>query len=470
MKSHPRSALLALLLAASALALDFPLLKPPREMFRRHREQFLGRLAPNAVAILHAAPERVFSNDVNYVYRQDSSFYYLTGVEEPGAIALFRANAPDGKRYVLFLRPRDARREAYEGPFLTAEGATAEYAADAAFSLSEFEGNLLRVEAPGRPPAGYLAGVDTLYLSGGGDEDWAEKFRSRLDRLRAADSGPMTTIDPREILHELRLVKDGDEIALIKRAAEITARGHVLAMKAAAPGAYEFEVQQALDSYCLGNGARRMAYPSIVGSGPDSIFLHWEKNDRQMREGEVVVNDSGAEYASYASDVTRTYPVSGRFSAEQKRVYEAVLAAQKGTMAIVKPGVLHEEIEKLSARLQTEGLVRLGLLSGDVEKLVSESAYRKFTVHGISHWVGLDVHDVGRYRVGGSSRKLVPGMVLTIEPGIYIPANTAGVDPKWWNIGVRIEDTVLVTPTGYDCLSCAAPKEVEDVEKAVQKK
>ena len=468
-----KSVLLALLLAASALALELPLLKPPREMFRRHREQLLGKLAPNSVAVFHAAPERVFSNDVNYVYRQDSSFYYLTGVEEPGAIAVLRANAPDGKRYVLFLRPRDARREAYEGPSLTTEAATAEYGADAAFSLLEFEENLLRVEAPGRPLAGYLAGADTLYLSGGGDEEWAEKFRTRVERLRAADPGPlgpMATIDPREILHELRLVKDGDEIALMKRAAEISARGHVLAMKAAAPGAYEFEVQQALDSYCLANGARRMAYPSIVGSGPDSIFLHWEKNDRQMREGEVVVNDSGAEYGSYASDVTRTYPVSGRFSAEQKRVYEVVLAAQKGAMAMVKPGVTHEEIEKTSARLQTEGLVRLGLLSGDVEKLVAEGAHRKFTVHGISHWVGLDVHDVGRYRVGGSSRKLVPGMVLTIEPGIYIPANTAGVDRKWWNIGVRIEDTVLVTPTGYDCLSCAAPKEAEDVEKAVQRR
>ena len=239
---------------------------------------------------------------------------------------------------------------------------------------------------------------------------------------------------------------------------------------AAGSGRYEFEVQAALDGYCLANGAHRMAYPSIVGSGPNSVILHWDKSNRQMKDGEVLLNDSGAEYAGYAADVTRTYPVSGRFSTEQKAVYEVILAAQKGTMAIVKPGVTHEEIERTSARLQTEGLVKLGLLSGDVEKLVADNAHRRFTLHGISHWVGLDVHDAGAYRVATASRKLEPGMVLTIEPGIYIPANMSGVDPKWWNIGVRIEDTVLVTATGFDCLSCAAPKEIADVEKAVQKK
>jgi Xaa-Pro aminopeptidase len=462
--------LLLLLAAPSVSALDFPLLKPPPEMFRRHREQFLAKLAGNAVAILRAAPERVFSSDVNYPYRQDSNFYYLTGLEEPGAIAVLRPNAPDGKRYILFVQARDARREVYGGARPGPQGVLSEFGADAAFPVSEFEASLLRTDPATRGLSGLLAGADTLYICDGGDRGWADGLRSLLDRLRTGDMGPTTTVDAREILHELRLVKDSDEIALLRRAAELTAKGHVLAMRAAAPGKYEFEVQQALDSYCLSNGARRMAYPSIVGSGPNSLFLHWERNDRQMKEGEVLLNDSGAEYALYASDVTRTYPVSGRFSAEQKAVYEVVLAAQKGTMATVKPGVTHDEIERTSARLQTEGLVRLKLLAGDVDKLVADGSYRRFTVHVISHWVGLDVHDVGRERVGGASRKLEPGMVLTIEPGIYIPANTPGVDPKWWNIGIRVEDTLLVTPTGYDCLSCAAPKEIADVERAMQRK
>jgi Xaa-Pro aminopeptidase len=458
--------------AAAAFPLDYPLRKPSPEMFRRHREQFLARLPPNSIAIFHTAPERLFSNDTNYTYRQDSNFYYLTGIEEPGTIALFRPSPPDGKRYILYVRSHDARRETFQGPRLTAEVATKEKGADAAFPVSELEGSLSRADAanPTRPPSGYLVGAEAIYLSDGGDSEWGEKLRAQLERLRASDVAPSTTVDARGIVREMRLIKDADEIALLRHASEMSAKAHALAMRAAAPGRYEFEVQAVLDGYCLANGAHRMAYPSIVGSGPNSIFLHWEKNDRQMKDGEVVLNDSGAEYAGYAADVTRTYPVSGRFSPEQKAIYEVILAAQKGTMAIVKPGVTHEEIEKTSARLQTEGLVQLGLLSGDVEKLVADNAHRRFTLHGISHWVGLDVHDAGAYRVGTASRQLLPGMVLTIEPGIYIPANMSGVDPKWWNIGVRIEDTVLVTPTGFDCLSCAAPKEIAEVEKAVQKK
>ncbi len=254
----------------------------------------------------------------------------------------------------------------------------------------------------------------------------------------------------------------------MKRAAEVSARGHVLAMKAAAPGKWEFEVQQALDGYCFANGARRMAYPSIAGSGPNSCYLHWDKSNRQMKEGEVLLNDSGAEYGLYATDITRTYPVSGRFSAEQRAIYEIVLDAQKRAMALVKPGLSHGEIEKTCARIQTEGLVKLGLLSGDVEGLLRSNGHRRFTVHGVSHWVGLDVHDAGRYAVKGQPRPLEPGMVFTIEPGIYIPSNAPGVDPKWWNIGMRIEDTVLVTLDGYECLSCAAPREIAEVEKTVQ--
>jgi Xaa-Pro aminopeptidase len=455
-----------LLLAAGAAAVDFPPISPSPDMFREHREKFMARMAPNSIAVFRSAPRRTMSNDVEYTYRQDSNFYYLTGFTYPDSVAVLRPNAPDGKRFLLFVRPRDRRREAYDGPRLDPAEAMARHGADAGFGVAEFFDKLVRYDAASRTFSGYLASVERIYLSDAGDTAWSEKFREAIESMRARDTGPATVEDARRLVHELRVVKDRDEIALIRRATEISSRGHILAMKAAAPGRYEFEVQQALDGYCYANGARRMAYPSIVGSGPNSIFLHWEKNDRQIRDGDVILNDSGAEYGYYATDITRTYPSSGKFSPEQRAIYEVVLAAQKDAIAKVKPGVPHEEVGKASARAQTAGLVKLGLLSGDVDKLVRENGHRRFTVHGISHGVGLDVHDSGRY----GARGMEPGMVFTVEPGIYIPAGSEGVNPKWWNIGVRIEDVILVTATGYECLSCSVPREIEDVEKTVREK
>jgi Xaa-Pro aminopeptidase len=452
--------------AATAVAVDFPRLSAPPAMFRAHREKFLSRLPPRSIAILRSAPARIYSNDTEYVYRQDSDLHYLTGLDEPDTTVVFRPDAPDGKRYILFVRGHDLRREAYEGTRPGPEGAVSDYGADAAFASVEFPSALAHYDPATRSYLGYVEGVETIYLADGGDAVWAEKLRDQLAMMRSRDQGPPVTVDARELLHEMRLVKDSDEITLLRRAAELSARGHVLAMKAAAPGKWEFEVQQALEGFCFGNGAR-MAYPSIVGSGPNSVFLHWNKNNRQMNSGEVVLNDSGAEYAYYASDVTRTYPVDGRFSPEQRAIYEIVLAAQKEAIGIIRPGVRQEEVESRSARVQVEGLLRLGLLSGEIDRVLKDNTYKKLTVHNVSHWVGLDVHDAGKYRVNGASRALEPGMVLTVEPGIYIPARASGVDPKWWNIGVRVEDTVLVTKDGSECLSCAAPREVADVEKTV---
>jgi Xaa-Pro aminopeptidase len=456
--------------AAAAPALDFPPLTAPREMFKAHREKFLAKLPPGAVAILRSSPMLFMSQDTDYTYRPDSDFYWLTGIDEPDVVAVLRANPSDGKRYVLFLRPRNPVVEGYTGARFGPQEAPAQYGADAAFTIDEFLGGLSTVQRRASQLSGYLALAESLYLSDAGDTKWAERVRESLGAIRNDGFGPATVVDAREIIHELRLVKDKDEIALMRRAADISAKAHVRAMAAAAPGKYEFEVQNALDSYCYANGVRRMAYPSIAASGPNSVYLHWDKNDRLIRDGDVVLNDSGAEYGYYATDVTRTYPASGRFTADQRAIYEAVLAAQKAVIAMVKPGVSVDEIEAASVRMQTQGLVKLGLLSGDVEKLLAEHAYHRFTKHGISHWVGMDVHDPSRNRVGGQSRVLAAGMVLTVEPGIYVAANMPGVDPRWWNIGVRIEDTILVTDKGADCLSCAAPKEVADVEKAVGKK
>lgn len=457
-----------LVVVPAALArIDFPPIDPPASMFRAHRERFLSKLPDGAIAVVHAAPTRRMSNDVDYPYRQDSNFWYLTGIEEPGAVAILRRNPSDGKRFVLFVRPRSPRTESYEGPRPGPDEARAAYGADAAHSSEEFLDRMARYDPDGRVFSGYLAEIEKVYLSDGGDREWAQTLRDRIESMRARETGPSTIVDAREVLHELRLVKDADELALIRRATEISGRGHVLAMKAAGPGRYEFEVQQALDGYAYANGARRMAYPSVVASGPNSVYLHWERNDRRMEAGDVVLNDSGAEYAYYATDVTRTYPASGRFSAEQRQIYDVVLAAQKAAIAEVRPGARYDAIGRAAARVQTEGLVKLGLLEGAVSELLKTNAHRRLTKHGVSHWVGLDVHDAGRYVVDGVSRTLAPGMVLTVEPGIYVPADAPGIDRRWWNIGVRIEDVVVVTEKGHECLSCSVPREAADVEATV---
>ena len=427
-------------------------------MFRAHRDKFLAKLPPSSIAILRAAPLRMMSNDTEYLYRQDSDLWYLTGIEDPDAIAVLRPNAADGKKYIVFVKPHDPRLESYEGPKVGPAEAVSAFGADAAFSIEEFGERLSRFDDP--------LEAEKVYVSDGGDAAWAETVRKRIAAFKSRDGVASPVQDAREVIHEMRVIKDADEIALIRRATEISGRGHVLAMKAAAPGRYEFEVQAALDGYSAANGVRRMAYPSIAASGPNSVFLHWDRNDRRIQDGDVILNDSGAEYGYYATDVTRTYPANGRFTPDQRAIYDVVLAAQKAAMAQIRPGVPFDRPGMAAARVQTEGLVKLGLLSGDVEKLLQESGYRVFTKHGISHWVGLDVHDAGRYNVGAASRPLEPGMVFTVEPGIYVGADSA-VDKKWWNIGIRIEDMVLVTETGYECLSCFVPREPGEVEKTV---
>ena len=466
-----RSSILGLLLfsaAVAALPLDAPL-KPDPAAFAARRQKFMAMLPPKSIAILRSAPTRVMTNDVNYPYRPDNDFYYLTGILEDDVTAVLRPDAADGKKYVLFLRPRDLRREAWAGVRVGPDEAVAAYGADAAFALKDFETKMADFDRTTYKMSGYLIGPEKLYLSDGHDIAWTTEFDKNYQQMRSHDEGPAAIVDARGLIHEMRLIKDAEDLRFLRKAAEVSAQGHVKAMQAAAPDKWEFEVQAALDGWCYANGVRRMAYPSIDGSGPNTCILHYEDSSRQAKDGELFLNDSGAEYGMYATDITRTYPVNGHFSPEQKAIYEIVLDAQKKAMAIVKPGIPHDEIEKTAALAQAEGLVRLGLLQGDPATLVKGMGHRKLTLHGVSHWVGLDVHDQCPYRgADGKSRLLEPGMVFTIEPGIYIPANTQGVNPKWWNIGVRIEDTVLVTKDGSDCLSCAAPRDVADVEKTVQ--
>ena len=454
----------AVVLARLALpsAPEAPAVSPA--FFAAHREKFFGKLPAGAIAIFHAAPEpRGVSSDP---YRQDSDFWYLTGLEEPGAVAVFWQTGPGERRYVLFVRPRDFAAEQWTGWRAGLDGAKKDFGAGEAYPLSEFWERLPKL----------LLAAQSLYYEGGGDEEFGRKLLEAWNAGNANAVSPRPAADAAPILGVLRLVKDEVEQALLREASRLAADAHTAAMREIAPGRHEYDLKAAMVGKCLAGGAARMAYPPIVAAGRNSVILHHERDDKRLEEGEIVVNDTGCEYRMYAADVTRSYPVSGRFSKEQKQIYEIVLAAQKAGFAAVRRGVAFHEVHDATVRVVVDGLFQLGILSGDRDEILRSRAYQKFYPHGSSHWIGLDVHDAGSYgyppgvgrleRYGKAQTILEPGMALTVEPGIYIPEGSTQ-DPKWWNIGVRIEDTVLVTPDGMDCLSCAAPREVSQVERTI---
>jgi Xaa-Pro aminopeptidase len=459
-----------LLLAALAVPAHGAESVPPSlgpELFAAHRAAFLAKVPAGAVAILRGAPEG--SGEVDALYREGSDFWYLTGLTEPDAVAVLAPGAPEGSRFLLFVHPRDFAQEQWTGWRTGTEGATKDFHADAAFPLDDFWKKLPALEKGSR----------MLIFSAGGDsafrdkllEGWRSGDAQSAELRPAADAGPL--------LHQLRLVKDATEQALLKRAAELSAAGHVAAMKETRPGQYEYALRAALEATCTRGGAARTAYPSIVGSGPNSVILHYERDDRRMNAGEMIVNDSACEYEMYAADVTRSYPVSGKFSPEQRAIYDLVLRAQKAGFAKVRPGAAFHEVHDATVDVIVDGLLELGILHGDRAQVMKNRSYTAFYPHGSSHWLGMNVHDAGSYgfsdpdaprleRYSLAQARLEPGMAFTVEPGIYIRDHSDGVDPKWWNIGVRIEDDVLVTPAGMECLSCGAPREIADVEKAIR--
>lgn len=440
--------------------------EPKADFFAAHREKLLSRLPAGSVAVLHAAAEP--DVEVDHLYRQDSDFWYLTGLSEPDAVAVLRPGAADGKRFILFVAPRDFAREQWTGWRAGVEGATKSYGADAAFPIDDLWKKLPEL----------WRGAAGLYHGDGRDRTFRDKLLAAwaAGDAQATAARPAAGIGP--VLDAMRLVKDAQEIDLMRRAARLSAEAHRLAMREARPGRYEYEVKAAFVSHCLAGGAARTAYPAIVGSGPNSVILHYERDDRKMSAGEMIVNDSACEFSMYAADVTRSYPVSGRFTADQKAIYDIVLAAQKAGIAKGKPGAAFHEVYDATVEVVVDGLLRLGILTGDRAEILRTRSYKKFYPHGSSHWLGLNVHDVGSYhlaetedrfeRYATAATKLEPGMVLTVEPGIYIPADAQGVDRRWDNIGVRIEDDVLVTPDGNECLSCFAPREIVDVERAMR--
>ncbi|HSP93870.1 MAG TPA: aminopeptidase P N-terminal domain-containing protein [Thermoanaerobaculia bacterium] len=454
----------AILFALLVPALTEPPVPTPA-FFESHREKLLAGLPEGAIAVFRAPAESAADTRAE-TYRQDSDFWYLTGFEEPDAVAVFLPGTAKEGRYILFVRPRDFAAEQWTGWRAGVEGAKKDYRAAQAHPVAEFWDRFPNLSAA----------AQSIYYGAGGDREFQRRL---IDTWNAANANAVSarpTAEAAPIVNALRLVKDAVEQDLLREASRASADAHRAAMAQAAPGRHEYDLKAAMVGVCLSRGAARLAYPSIVGSGRNSVILHYERDDKKLEEGEIIVNDTGCEYSMYAADVTRSYPVSGRFSPEQRKIYEIVLAAQKAGFARVRPGTPFKEVFSATVEVVVDGLLGLGILSGNREEIIRTRGYSKFYPHGSSHWIGLNVHDVGSYglpaavpradRYTRAEIRLVPGMALTVEPGIYIPERSTP-DPKWWNIGVRIEDTVLVTPAGMECLSCGAPREIADVEKTI---
>ncbi|WP_437270227.1 Xaa-Pro aminopeptidase [Stutzerimonas balearica] len=429
----------------------------PKSEYARRRKTLMEQMGPDSIAILPAAPMYIRNRDVEHVYRQDSDFQYLSGFPEPEAVIALIPGREHGE-YVLFCRERDPERELWDGLRAGQDGAVRDYGADDAFPIGDIDDIL----------PGLIEGRERVYYAIGSNEsfdhrlmEWIKTIRSKA-RQGAQPPSEFVALD--HLLHDLRLYKSAAEVKVMQAAAEISARAHVRAMQAARPGLFEYHLEAELDYEFRKGGAKMPAYGSIVASGRNACILHYRENDQPLKDGDLVLIDAGCEIDCYASDITRTFPVNGRFSAEQKAIYELVLAANEEAFKHIAPGRHWNEAHEATVRVITAGLVELGLLQGEVDALIASEAYKPFYMHRAGHWLGMDVHDVGDYKVGGVWRELEPGMCMTVEPGIYIAADNQNVERSWRGIGVRIEDDVVVTKTGCQVLTGGVPKRVEEIE------
>jgi Xaa-Pro aminopeptidase len=419
-------------------------------------------MGPGAVAILIGGRLITRSADSQFPFRQDSDFWYLTGFDHPNAIAVLRTDG--GPEYTLFVEPRDPDAETWTGYRPGVEGARRDHGADEAWPNQEFLTRLPDLLAAAKRVY-HMLGRDATIDAKIVESCESMRLRSRLGRVP-----PEALVDPRAIVHEMRLHKEPAELDLMRRAAAISREAHCEAARLAQPGAFEYELEAALEYAFRRRGARGPAYTSIVGGGANATVLHYVRNDQKLRAGELVLIAAGCELSGYASDVTRTYPVGGRFGGAARDVYEVVLAAQTAALASCRPGVTLPEVHATAVRGLTEGLVELGILSGSVDELVANDAYRRFYMHQTSHWLGLDVHDVGTYQPDGAARRLEPGMVFTVEPGLYFAPSQQGVASHFLGIGVRIEDDVVCTAEGCEVLTAAIPKAAQELEALVSER
>jgi Xaa-Pro aminopeptidase len=424
--------------------------------FARRRKQLMRMMGPDAIAILPTSPEQPRNRDVDFPFRPDSDFYYLTGFTEPEAVMVLAPGREHGE-YLLFCRDRDPKMETWHGRRTGPEGAVENFAADDAFPIQDINEIL----------PGLLESRERVFYTMGSAPEFDKQLIGWVNRIRrqsrAGKHAPDEFISLEHFVHDMRLYKSRAEIKVMRQAANIAARAHKRAMRLCEPGMMEYELEaEFLHEFRKAGG--EPAYPSIVGSGENACILHYTENDAELKDGDILLIDAGTEHEYYASDVTRSFPVNGRFSKAQRAVYQLVLDAQLAAIEEVYPGNTWNAPHDAAVKVITRGLVKLGLLKGRTPTLIKEQAYHRFYMHRTGHWLGMDVHDVGDYKVGEEWRVLEPGMVLTVEPGLYIPAGSRGVARKWWNIGIRIEDDVLVTRDGYDVLSKNAPKEIDEIE------
>lgn len=427
--------------------------------FQLRRQRLLAQLQPNSVCVIPAALELTRSRDTEFPFRQDSDFYYLCGFPEPQAWLLL-TNHPryGGQHTALVCRDKNPTAEIWHGRRIGAQAARSAFGLDAAFELDQLDEVL----------AEYLDEQQHLYFAQGHNDEADHQVFAILAQLRAAPkqskSPPTSLIDVRPLVHEMRLFKSDYELELMGRAAEISVAAHKRAMTVAKPGCYEYQLEAELQHQFAMQGARYPAYSTIVGSGDNACILHYTENSDEITDGDLVLIDAGCEYAGYAADITRTFPVNGRFTEPQRQLYQLVLDAQLAAMTLLKPGNTLKQATDLCIQVLTEGLLELGLLQGELNQNIEDKSWHQFFMHGLGHWLGLDVHDVGMYKIDQQDRPLAPGMVLTVEPGLYIAAD-AKVEQKWRGIGIRIEDNIVITAQGHINLTAAMPKSVADIEQ-----
>jgi Xaa-Pro aminopeptidase len=438
-------------------------MKPTDKALREcaaRRARLMKRMGAGSVAILPGAQEVVRSRDTHFRFRQDSDFRYLTGFLEPESIAVLVPGRKGGA-FVLFVRERNPERETWDGRRAGPEGAVRDYGADEAFPIGEFAQRLPQL----------LGGRSRVFYNLGEHPELDPQITASVRQIREVSrrgaAAPTEFVALEGTLHEMRLHKTPAEIAVMRRAAEISAEAHCRAMRASRPGRYEWQIAAEIHAH-FGQHDMEPGYGTIVGGGENACILHYVENSAALRDGDLLLIDAGGELAGYTADITRSFPVNGKFSAAQQAVYEVVLAANEAAIRTLRPGTSSGRPHEVATRILTEGMVELGLLKGDPKTLIRDGRHRQFFMHGTGHWLGMDVHDVGRYSIDGAPRPLAAGMVMTVEPGLYIAPGTRGVDRKYWGIGIRIEDDVLITANGPQVLTAGAPKTVREIERLMQ--
>ena len=427
-----------------------------KKEFAKRRQQLMEIMGPNSIAILPNAVVSSRNRDVDYPYRSDSNFHYLSGFDEPNSVIVIVPGRPHGE-YLLFCRERKLEKEIWHGYREGQEGAIENFDADDSYPISDLDDIL----------PGLLEDREKVFYTMGNIASFDQRIVGFLNHLREATRqgkhSPTEIIELDHCLNELRLFKSSAEIKAMRKAGEISAQAHIRAMQFTQPGKWEYQVEAEIIHEFMRNNCRSPAYPSIVGGGENGCILHYIENNHKLKNNDLLLIDAGAEYDFYAGDITRTFPVNGKFTPSQKALYTIVLNAQKAAIAAVKPGNHWNQPHEAAVRVLTAGLIDIGLLEGELEELIENNSYREFYMHRTGHWLGMDVHDVGDYKVGGEWRLLEPGMVLTVEPGIYI-RDLEHIPKKWHFTGIRIEDDVLVTKTGNEVLSALAPKEIDEIE------